>query len=158
MILKIFLNHKWMLLTLPMVFILGITSCRPRMIKPSPEPVRLPIPGEQFPEQPATEPEQQTREPDPRMLASLQLTQNARALIENGEPDSAIRILERAVALHPSNGQNYYYLSQAWLIKKNVEQARNFNELAIMHLGADEAWQQRLERQRERIRQLADAK
>jgi hypothetical protein len=46
--------------------------------------------------------------------------------LRSNKPDEAVRTLERAVNLHPTNGGNYYYLAEAWLMKGNVRQAREF--------------------------------
>ena len=157
MVLKVFLNPKFVLYFLFVFLLVSVISCRPRIITPSPEPVRLPIPNKTTPPEitvePSPTPEDQA--PNPRLMASLQLTKQAQTLIQAGEADSAIRILERAVALDPSNGQNYYYLSEAWLLKKNMGQALNFNDLARIHLGSDQNWQKRIIDQHQRIEKQA---
>ena len=61
--------------------------------------------------------------PDPRALASLQLTEQGRRLVEAGKSDQAIRVLEQAISLNPDNGQNYYYLAEAWLSKGVITEA-----------------------------------
>jgi tetratricopeptide (TPR) repeat protein len=88
----------------------------------------------------------------PRALASLRLTEQARMLLESGKIDDAITTLERAMNLNPSNGQNYYYLAEAWLKKRNPSQAREFNRLAAMYLGEEPEWMNRVNDQKERIR------
>ncbi len=88
----------------------------------------------------------------PRAVASLQLTEQARALLESGKVDDAITTLERAMNLNPSNGQNYYYMAEAWLKKGNPSQAREFNRLAAMYLKDDPTWMSRVKDQQERIR------
>ena len=90
-------------------------------------------------------------EPDPRTVASLQLTDQGRRLLEAGKSDKAIRVLEQAVSLDPDNGQNYYYLAEAWLLKGVTSEAREFNELAEIHLKEDPVWMQRVVRQANRI-------
>jgi predicted Zn-dependent protease len=85
----------------------------------------------------------------------LRLTDQARALLESGKPDEAIRTLERAVNLNPSNGENFYYLSEAWLMKANLPQAKEFNRLAGLHLKRDAGWMARVEAQAERIKGAA---
>ena len=155
MILKVFLNPKLRLSIFACAFLFAATSCTPRAIKPSSEPIRLPIPDEQIPSEPTVEKLPEVKGPNPRMLASLQLTQQAQSYILAGQADGAIRILERAVALDPSNGQNYYYLAEAWLVKKNMGQALNFNDLAMIHLGSDPDWQKRILDQKQRIEQQA---
>jgi Tfp pilus assembly protein PilF len=91
---------------------------------------------------------------DPREKASLQLTAEGRRLLENGNPDNAIRILEQAVSLDPDNGQNYYYLAEAWLVKASPSEAGEFNRLAEIKLKGDEQWMIRITRQADRIAEL----
>jgi len=88
----------------------------------------------------------------PHALASLRLTEQARMLLDSDKPDDAITILERAVNLNPSNGQNYYYLAEAWLGKGNPHQAREFNRLAAMYLRYEPDWMNRVKTQEERIK------
>ena len=73
-------------------------------------------------------------------------------LLESGKIDDAIVTLERAINLNPSNGQNYYYLAEAWLKKGNLSQAREFNRLAAMYLKGEQEWMSRVKDQQERIR------
>ncbi|MBU4053344.1 MAG: tetratricopeptide repeat protein, partial [Proteobacteria bacterium] len=75
----------------------------------------------------------------------------ARQHLEEGDADNAIRSLERAVVLDPSNGQNYYYLSEAWLQKGNMDQALKFNELAEIHLANQSRWDAMVIEQKRRI-------
>ena len=89
--------------------------------------------------------------PSPRALASLRLTEQGRMLLENGYPDDAISILERAVGLNPKNGENYYYLAEAWIAKRDTVQAEEFNRLAALYLKGND-WKVKLLDQRERIR------
>lgn len=110
-----------------------------------------PVPGKT----PSAQLEEPTRSPDqptPRALASLGLTEQGRLLLESGRLDDAISILERALILNPTNGQNYYYLSEAWLSKGNPLQADEFNRLAAIYLKEDSGWMVRVTEQRERIR------
>jgi len=88
---------------------------------------------------------------NPRAVASLQLTDQGRRLLEARQPDKAIRVLEQAVSLNPLNGQNYYYLSEAWLMKGAADQAKEFNQLAEIHLKDDSEWKMRVAQQAERI-------
>jgi len=95
----------------------------------------------------------QSRQGDsPRALASLRLTEQARMLLDSGKPDDAITTLERAVNLNPSNGQNYYYLAEAWLGKGNPNQAREFNRLAAIYLRDQPDWMDRVKAQEEKIK------
>lgn len=90
-------------------------------------------------------------EPSPRALASLRLTEQGKFLLESGKHDDAIRVLERAVNMNPTNGQNYYYLSEIWLLKGNISQAQEFNRLAEIYLKGEPEWAYRVMRQREQI-------
>jgi len=95
-----------------------------------------------------------TPEENPRVAASLQLTDQGRRLVEARQPDNAIRVLEQAVSLNPANGQNYYYLAEAWLIKGYASQAKEFNQLAEIHLKEDRGWMIRVAKQADRIAEL----
>jgi len=76
-------------------------------------------------------------------------------LLERGKPDDAIRMLERAINLNPTNGQNYYYLSEAWLFKGKFAQAEESNGLAEIYLIESDEWTARVIEQQKRIRQLS---
>ena len=94
----------------------------------------------------------QPSEPDPRALAALRLTDQAKQSLDARKPDQAIRILERAVNLDPNNGRNFYFLAEAWLMKGVIGQAREFNRLAGIYLSAeDSSWEEKVKRQKERI-------
>ena len=97
---------------------------------------------------------EEASEENPRALASLQLTEQGRRLVEERQPDRAIRVLEQAVSLHPTNGRNYYYLAEAWLMKGFADQAKEFNQLAEIHLKEDPQWMIRVGRQADRIAEL----
>jgi tetratricopeptide (TPR) repeat protein len=114
---------------------------------PSPSPSSSPTTTVQKKEQ--TPPPQDN---SPRAVASLRLTEQARVLLETEKVDDAITTLERAMNVNPSNGQNYYYLAEAWLKKGNPSQAREFNRLAAMYLKDDPNWMSRVNDQQERIR------
>ena len=97
----------------------------------------------------------QTPKPDnAQVLAAETLVEQGRQFLAQGAPDAAIRVLERSVALDSNSGQNYYYLAEAWLVKQNAHQAREFNRLADMHLGRDPDWKNRIDRQNDRIKDL----
>jgi tetratricopeptide (TPR) repeat protein len=91
---------------------------------------------------------------NPRAMAALQLTDQGRRLLEDHQPDKAIRLLEQAVSLNPLNGQNYYYLAEAWLMKGAIDQAKEFNQLAGMHLKDDSEWLMRVAKQANQIAEL----
>ncbi len=90
-------------------------------------------------------------EENPRVVAALQLTDQGRRLLEDRQPDKAIRILEQAISLNSTNGQAYYYLSEAWLMKGSASQAKEFNHLAEIHLREDSDWMIRVAQQADRI-------
>jgi tetratricopeptide (TPR) repeat protein len=96
---------------------------------------------------------QATESPSPRSVASLQLVRAAKSLIDDGRPDEAIRMLERAVNINPGNGQAYYYLAEAWLMKDDPDQADEYNRLAARHLGSAPPWPERIRSQAEQIHQ-----
>ena len=102
------------------------------------------------PGQEQVEPESE-QSPDPRALASLQLTEQGRRLVEAGKSDQAIRVLEQAISLNPDNGQNYYYLAEAWLLKGVITEAKKFNQLAEIHLKEDPGWMPRVIQQANQI-------
>lgn len=89
--------------------------------------------------------------PAPRTIASLKLTEQAHALIESNAPDQAIRLLEKAIAIDPDNGRNYYFLAEAYLMKGDAKQARSFNRLAEIYLGKDADWTLKVKHQKARI-------
>jgi tetratricopeptide (TPR) repeat protein len=97
---------------------------------------------------------EEAAEENPRVAAALQLTDQGRRLLEDRKPDKAIRALEQAVSLDPTNGQNYYYLSEAWLMKESAAQAKEFNHLAEIHLKEDNKWIIRVAQQADRIAEL----
>lgn len=136
---------KRVLIPFLVLLVLAGSGCTARLLPPPPSPTQSPAPEE---EEPVESLEQQS----PRTLASLELTQQGRLLLESGRPDDAISTLERAVSISPTNGQNYYYLSEAWLLKGNIVQAEEFNRLAGMYLEGDPEWTVRVIEQREWIR------
>ena len=122
----------------------------PALLSGCPKPILEGAPSEI--EEPA--PAEEATAENPRVVAALQLTDQGRRLLEDGQPDKAIRALEQAVGLDPTNGQNYYYLSEAWLMKESAAQAREFNHLAEIHLKEDSAWMIRVAQQADRIAEL----
>ena len=99
---------------------------------------------------------QEPDQPSPRVLASLKLTDQGRRYVDAGDADRAIRVLEQAISLNPNSGQNYYYLSEAWLLKGFAAEARQFNGLAESHLTGDKDWEKLVTRQAERIIRLEE--
>jgi tetratricopeptide (TPR) repeat protein len=91
------------------------------------------------------------QQPNPRALAALHLTRQGRTLIKENRTDDAIRALEQAVGLDPNHGPNYYYLSEAWLLKGDVGQAREFHDLAALYLKGNRDWKSRLRSQARKL-------
>ena len=96
----------------------------------------------------------ETRPSSPREDASTQLTQEGRQLLQAGNYDNAIRLLEQAIGLNPDNGPCYFYLAQAWLKKGMFSEAREFNSLARIYLKDDKEWLIRVEKQANQISEL----
>lgn len=127
-----------------------VTSGRP---SPSKEEKTIERPEEIKPVTPPKQakPAEPQKDMSPRALAAVSLTDQGKTLIERKRYDEAIRVLERAVNLHPQNGENYYYLAEAWALKKNFSQAAEFNQLAFLYLKEKPQWESRLKSQRTRI-------
>ena len=127
------------------LLILGLAGC----VKERPADETVAVREEQKEHQ---EPDQ----PSQRVLASLKLTDQGRRYVDAGDADRAIRVLEQAISLNSNNGQNYYYLSEAWLLKGFAAEARQFNGLAESHLTGDKDWEKLVTRQAERIIRLEE--
>jgi cytochrome c-type biogenesis protein CcmH/NrfG len=94
---------------------------------------------------------QKERAATPRENAASQLTLQGIQLLGAGKPDNALRMFEQAVGLDPNNGENYFYIAQAWLAKGKIPQARAFNNLARDYLKDDGGWTDRVDRQSDQI-------
>jgi hypothetical protein len=129
-------------ITICCLWVFALTGCVKQI------PVAEPVPETE------TIPAEKPIQPSPRVQASLKLTDQGRRMLDEKKPDKAIRVLEQAISLNPGDGRNYYYLSQAWLMKKFVAEARKFNYLAESHVKGDEDWMRRVARQAERITEL----
>jgi len=146
-------NFKWLLIILLAATGLVTIGCATTVPLPVPPP--LPSPGSPSKPDTAVIPEERKEpeeRPGPRAVASLQMTEQGRVLLEQKKVDDAIRVFERAVSLNSSNGQNYYYLAEAWLIKRNIKQAEEFNYLAGIYLEGDQTWMPKVEDQKNRIK------
>ena len=86
-----------------------------------------------------------------RTVALLSLVDQGRTYLDQKRPDAAIRVLERAININPQRGESYYYLAQAWLMKENFSQAREYNRLAGNYLGNDPQWAGLVAAQRQKI-------
>ena len=94
---------------------------------------------------------------DPRLSAARELTRRGRDYLISGDPDAAIRTLERAVNLSPYLPQNYYYLAEAWILKEDIQQATEYNRLAETYLEQNQDWAERVAEQQNRITELSKA-
>jgi tetratricopeptide (TPR) repeat protein len=126
---------------------LTVSGCAAPIWAPSRVPPESRIP----PPQGAEEGAGTSAQASPRVLASLRLMDQGRRLLEHGKADDAISFLERAVGLDPTNGVNYYYLAEAWLVKGNPGQAEEFNGLAGIYLKEEAEWMEKVLEQRRRI-------
>ncbi len=144
--------RNWLRIILVALLAASFWSCAsmprtaPRQTAPpdSSPPLQTPSTGKE-----RTVPSEQ--QANPRALASLQLTEQGKMLLDQRRPDDAIRVLERAIQLNPATGHNYYYLSEAWLMKGNLDQAREFNDLARIYFSDNPTWTARVENQRQRL-------
>ena len=103
---------------------------------------------------PEIKPDDLDAQRDARVAAAGELVRQGRRLLDSGDADGAISILERAVALNPADGQNYFYLAEAWLAKANAHQATEFNRLAESYFQGNPDWLIRVARQRDRIEEM----
>ena len=145
------IKHSRTKLGIGLLGILMIIGCMEKPEIRVAEPPKTPevAPAEEAPAPPA-------QEPDANARAAAAMVRQGRQHLTRGELDAAIRVLERSVALDSTNGQNYYYLAEAWLMKKNARQAREFNRLAGIQLAQDANWKTRVGRQKNRIDQLGN--
>jgi hypothetical protein len=114
------------------------------------QPVSPPRPQAQ-PTKPAPPPESK---PDPRKLAAINLVEQGKSFLDNGKPDQALDVLERALSVDPSNGKTYYYMAEAWIMKENKRQAEEFNRLAGMYFAEDRQWADKAADQQRRIQSM----
>ena len=136
--------NKWFALIFMAAAAVLVSACMQKQsVQVTPESTTLPLPEEQSTEKDPGE--------DPRLSAARELTRRAESFLRSGDPDAAIRTLERAVNLSPFSSQNYYYLSEAWILKEDLRQAAEFNRLAESYQEQDPDWTERISRQRERI-------
>lgn len=119
-------------------------------------PASRPVPSESSPQTPSTPeaPPPALQEKRARSSAAAALIDQGRALLDKGEADAAIRVLGQAANLDSSNGALYFYMAEAWLMKQNEPQARDYNRLAESYLGGDPNWMLRIARQSDRIDEL----
>ena len=78
--------------------------------------------------------------PTPARAASLRITETQRIELERGHADDAIRELEHAVSIDPSNSYAYFYLGRAYIARKSYAQALTFFKRAEIGLASNSAW------------------
>jgi tetratricopeptide (TPR) repeat protein len=123
---------------------------QPGLQKPQPPKTVLPPAATQPPREiPPPEPK-----PDARMLATASLVEQGKNYLDAGKPDQALGAFERALSVHTGNGKTYYYMAEAWIMKKNKHQAHEFNRLADMYLSEERTWRDRVADQQNRIKHL----
>jgi predicted Zn-dependent protease len=86
--------------------------------------------------------------------AAQKLVRQAVELLKKNKPDDAISILERAMTVAPGTGEIYYYTAQAWIMKKDPQQALEFNRLAEIYADRDTDLMDRILSQKVRIRRM----
>ena len=95
-------------------------------------------------------------------------------IVARASSESAVRRMKRAGAdgvvapnetgghrmatlmLNPANGENYYYLAEAWYMKADYSQAVEFNRLETMYLPKGPRWATPLRLQKIKIEQMRD--
>jgi tetratricopeptide (TPR) repeat protein len=161
---------KWVLIVMCLMALTGCSILAPKpepkkpeeprhippkeIQEPAPKPIEKPPVSKPLPsrkEKPADPP---VDKKSPMALAALNFSEQGQAYLKDKKPDEAIRVLERAVNLNPRNGENYYYLAEAWIMKGNAVQAKEFNHLAEMYIKTDPEWRGRVQSQKERIDKL----
>lgn len=151
-------NHRtcFAVFILSLFLCLAAAGCRSTYIpgKPDAPPEKTGVAIEGSKDAETEDPEESCiTEPSSRILAARDLNVKAANLLEKSKPDAAIDLLERAIAIDPSNGETYYYLSRAWLLKGDKEQAYEFNRLAEIYMEDDENWHQQVLEQKALIQE-----
>lgn len=151
MVLNVFSNREanssqkhyfFVLSILIMFFLTGCTSSglkHPESIDRLPEPEKVALPDFNKPVG------------NSRGNASHKLTRNGYLLLCEEDYDGAIRLLEKAVGINPSDGPGYFYLSEAWIGKNNYKLAFQFNRLASIYLRDNNKWIARTQLQKKAI-------
>lgn len=151
MVLKVILNRELdvVLKQYPLVFLMVIvfflSGCASSGFRSTQQNTGLPAPEKINP------PDINQSAGDSRINASHSLTRNGYLLLCEKDYDGAIRLLEKAVGINPSDGPGYFYLSEAWIGKKNYKLAFQFNRLALMYLRDNHKWTERTRFQKKAI-------
>ena len=142
-------RYRWLQLALAGLL---LVSCKTALPPPSPEAPPPPAPEDRAPP-PLQAPDEKAALK--RRQAAAALTDRGRVLMADGQVDPAMRLFEQALSLAPRYGPGYFYLADAWLLKNNWLQAREFHRQAVLYLEADTKWQRRVDAQRRRIDRAA---
>lgn len=77
----------------------------------------------------------------PNVTAALRLVERGRQLLDSGDRDGALDVLERAVAIDPTNPYGYYFLARLYMERRSHNQALGFaNRAAILTDPSDSVW------------------
>jgi hypothetical protein len=76
----------------------------------------------------------------PARAAALRITEQARAELQAGKTDDAIRDLGRAVSIDPGNPFEYLYLGRAYIARRNYAQALIFLRRAEIGFATRPDW------------------
>ncbi|MGD8241310.1 MAG: tetratricopeptide repeat protein [Desulfobacterales bacterium] len=150
---KQLVRHRWLQLALAGLLLVSCKTVLPPSSHDTPPP---PLPEDRPPPPPEDRAPPPLQVPDEkaalnRRQAAAALTDRGRSLMAEGQVDPAMRLFEQALSLAPRYGPGYFYLADAWLLKNNWLQAREFHRQAVLYLPAETAWQRRVDTQRRRI-------
>jgi len=77
----------------------------------------------------------------PNIAAALRLVEQGRQQLDNRNYETALDVLERAVAIDPANVHGYYYLAAVHFERESYSQAIAFaNRAAVLADRGDAAW------------------
>ena len=142
---------RWLQLAAAGLFLMSCKTALPPLPPPEAPPA---VPPEDRAPPPLQVPDEKAALK--RRQAAAALTDRGRMLMAAGQVDPAMRLFEQALSLAPRYGPGYFYLADAWLLKNNWDQAREFHRQAVLYLPADTAWQRRVDTQRRRIDHAAE--
>jgi hypothetical protein len=77
---------------------------------------------------------------NPALMASLRQTEQARKELAAGNLDEALRSLNGAVSIDPSNPFAYFYLGRSYAARKDFPQALTFFKRAEVGFGSHPEW------------------
>ncbi len=142
--LKVYLNRNVSIVITILFFFSGCAALRPEKIQHD----ELPVPEK------IEQPDENIAAGNSRINASQSLIREGYMLLCKKDYNGAIRLLEKAVGINPSDGPGYFYLSEAWIEKKNFKLAFQFNRLALIYLRNNEKWTERTQFQTKAINSM----